>query len=164
MTAVEEKRGDGRRGDGNRRGTPCGEDHSDFFSPFLSSRARSERSKRGPVGRRSINHERTTGPIVAFDSGKVRPCALISNGFTEGPAADDATAAPVSIAGSPTPSPYFRREYITGVAVFCRDVSLRNTRHHRFLLFPPPRLPLSSLPEPALSFSPSSGPSSTDNR
>lgn len=44
------------------------------------------------VGRRSINHERTTGPDRCFRQREVRPCALISNGFTEGPAADDATA------------------------------------------------------------------------
>lgn len=49
-------------------------------------------------------------------------CALISNGLSR------RARWPLGTAGSPTPSAYFRREYITVVAVFCRDVSLRNTR------------------------------------
>ena len=55
-----------------------------------------------------------------------RSYALISNGLSRraGSLADC-----FGTTGSPTPSAYFRREYITGVAVFCRDeVSLRNTR------------------------------------
>lgn len=56
--------------------------------------------------------------------------ALISNGLTEGPAGRSGTP---RVPRSPF-SPHFRREYIIGVAVFCRDVSLRNTRHRRFLL------------------------------
>lgn len=99
------------------------------------------------------------GPDRCFRQRGVRPCALISNGFTEGPAADDAGDGRSVLQVSPTPSPYFRREYITGVAVFCRDVSLRNTRHHRFLFSPvrPFRLHRNPL-------SPSSCPSWTDNR
>lgn len=116
-----------RNDDGNRRGTGARRGFIYFF--FSSEKQRSN------AGCRSINHERTTGPDRCFRQREVRPCALISNGFTEGPAADDADGRSVLQVPRPLP-PYFRREYITGVAVFCRDVSLRNTRHHRFLFSP----------------------------
>lgn len=58
------------------------------------------REKRAGPGRdrRSINHERTTGIVGQRE---VRPCALISNGLTEGPAADGRSGQ--YRAGSPRP-------------------------------------------------------------
>lgn len=60
-----------------------------FFFFFLQARSKGVTRP----GRPSIDKSRKDdGPDRCFRQREVRPCALISNGFTEGPAADDATA------------------------------------------------------------------------
>jgi len=58
-----------------------------IFFFFFSSEEQRTRSGRPPIDK----SRKDDGPVRCFRQREVRPCALISNGFTEGPAADDAT-------------------------------------------------------------------------
>lgn len=108
---------------GDSRGNRRGRGSVSFETRFTFSEWRSIDKSRGTLGPgdRGILRQVCTYACVR---------ALISNGLTEGPAGRSGTP---RVPRSPF-SPHFRREYIIGVAVFCRDVSLRNTRHRRFLL------------------------------
>lgn len=63
-------------------------DYSVYFYYFFQARSK-DVTRPGWLIDKSRKND---GPDRCFRQREVRPCALISNGFTEGPAADDATA------------------------------------------------------------------------
>ncbi|TGZ55509.1 hypothetical protein DBV15_06699 [Temnothorax longispinosus] len=126
------------------------------------SRASSSRKSKGVTraGRPSIDKSRKDdGPDRCFRQREVRPCALISNGFTEGPAADDATAG--QYCRFPDPFALLPpRIHYRGGRFLSRRFIKEHTAHHHFLLSPP-FAPFRLHRNP---LSPSFCPSWTDNR
>lgn len=137
----------------NRRGTRA--DHSIYFF-FFFFQARSKGVTR--PGCTSIDKSRENdGPDRCFRQREVRPCALISNGFTEGPAADDAAAGQYCRFPDPFALLPPRIHYRGG-----RFLSRRFIKEHTAPSLPPfsPVRPFRLHRNP---LSPSSCPNSTDN-